>query len=350
VSALACALSAFTSAEAVAEAAENRGFYESGLMQQWRILSEAAAELAGPAALPALEQSADERVRGVAPMVVRVLHLSELSVAAAHLRRQCALPGISAQEGAQMVLKQVILAHGLEPVLAEVGDWIVDPAPEVRRCLVEALRPRGVWTAHLPDLRRDPEPLTPILERVLDDPSLYVRKAVANCLNDVGKDNPDALLRWADRWSGGGPQRRWVLARGLRSLVKGGYPEAMRLVGLSGSDTVAARWAGNLPERVRINQQLLVEVEVANHGSEPARVLAQATLSGPGRGKAPRVRRYRIGAADVPAGGATVIVGRIHFVDFNSQPKLSGWYELSVDVNGRTIAPRRFLYETESPI
>lgn len=148
---------------------------------------------------------------------------------------------------------------------------------------------------------------------MLDDSSLYVRRAVANCLNDVGKDNPDTRLRWSERWSGGGPERRWTLARGLRSQVKRGHPQALRLMGLSRSDALSARWVGYLGGgRVRINQHLLIEVEVANAGSEPARVLAQAMLSGPGRGKSPRVRRYRIGAADILATEAAVIAGRIH--------------------------------------
>lgn len=65
-------------------------------------------------------------------MAVRLLHLKELPEAVEHLRRQCALPGTAVQE------------HGLAPTLAHVGDWAVDPSAAVRRCLVEALRPRGV--------------------------------------------------------------------------------------------------------------------------------------------------------------------------------------------------------------
>jgi len=346
VSELATALAAFTTAEAVERAVEARGFYDSALLQQWRILGEAAVELAGPDSVLALEQSGDGRVRGVAPMVVRLLYLKHLPEAVEHLRRESVLPGTSVQEGAQMTLKLVILEHGLERTLALVRDWATDPVAEIRRCLVEALRPRGVWTPHLPDLRRDPEPLAPILEQVMDDPSLYVRKAVANCLNDVGKDHPETLLRWAERWAGGGPERQWILARGLRSLVKAGNPAALRLLGMGGGDSLTALWRSELPERVLLNQHLVVEVDIHNSGDEPARVLVQAMLSGPGKGSAPRVRRYRIGAADVAAGEAATISGRIHFVDFNSQPKLPGTYELSIDVNGRRIGTRRFEYET----
>jgi 3-methyladenine DNA glycosylase AlkC len=280
-------------------------------------------------------------------MAVRLVHLKDLPTALKFLRRQAALPGTSIQEGAQMILKLVVLEHGLEPTLTQIRDWTTDPVAEVRRCLVEALRPRGVWTAHIPDLRRDPEPLAPILESVLDDPSLYVRKAVANCLNDIGKDNPEILLRWVARWTGGGPGRQWALARGLRSLAKAGNPEALRLLGLTGAETLTARWQSELPVEVRLNQYLPVEVEITNSGSEPARVLIQGTLSGPGRGKAPRVRRYRVAAAEIPAGETSTVSGRIHFVNFNSQPKLYGAYELVVDVNGRPLDSRGFNYTPE---
>lgn len=344
VAALATALGSFTDSEAVLAATESRGFYDAGLLQQWRILAEVAVELAGPAAISALESSLDERVRGLGPAAVRLLYLSDLHMAAACLRRQSALPGTSVQEGAQMVLKALLIEHGLETALPHVLDWATDPLPEVRRCLIEALRPRGVWTGHLTALRRDPEPLVPVLELLLDDPSLYVRKAVANCLNDVGKDNPEVLVRWVARWQGGGAEREWALARGLRGLVKAGHPEALRLLGLAEATSLSGHWRSDFPQQVVINQELPVEVEVTNSGDQPARVLVQGVLTGPGRGRAPRVRRYRIGAASVPAGGTATISGRLHFVDFNSQPKLPGTYELAVEMNGAQIECRRFTY------
>jgi 3-methyladenine DNA glycosylase AlkC len=344
VDALAAELAHLVPAEEVRSAVEARAFYDAGLLQQWRILAEVSTELAGPEVLPALEASDDDRVRGIAPMVVKLRHLADLPYAVACLRRQAALPGTSVQEGAQMALKALLIEHGLDAALRHVTDWIHDPLPEVRRCLVEALRPRGVWTAHLTALRRDPEPLAPLLEPVLDDPSLYVRKAVANCLNDVGKDHPEALLRWATRWQSGTPERRWILERGLRGLVKAGHPEALRLLGLAAPDTLSARWVNELPVNVVLNQELVVVVEVTNAGDALARVLAQGVLSGPGRGKTPRVRQYRLGAVEVPAGGSEIIKGRIHFVDFNSQPKLPGIYTLTLVVNGVAVEQRTFTF------
>ena len=39
----------------------------------------------------------------------------------------------------------------------------------------------------------DPRPVLELLELLRDDPELYVRRSVANNLNDIGKDHPDLL-------------------------------------------------------------------------------------------------------------------------------------------------------------
>jgi 3-methyladenine DNA glycosylase AlkC len=242
------ALTPVVPVEATAAAVTERGFFDAALMRQWQILAEVAIDLASAeAALPLLEASPDRRVRGIAPEVVR-WGLDDPEAAVLHLRRQAALPGTAVQELAQVALKAICVRHSLAVVLPLVSDWISDPAPEIRRCLVEALRPRGVWTGHLMELRRDPAPLRPLLEQVLDDPSLYVRKAVANCLNDVSKDHPGRLLEWAEAWQGdGGAEREWILTRGLRALVRDGHPEALRLLGVSAPDSLEARWTSALP-------------------------------------------------------------------------------------------------------
>jgi 3-methyladenine DNA glycosylase AlkC len=43
-------------------------------------------------------------------------------------------------------------------------------------------------------------PVLALLEELKDDPELYVRRSVANNLNDIGKDHPDVLVDVARRW------------------------------------------------------------------------------------------------------------------------------------------------------
>ena len=57
--------------------------------------------------------------------------------------------------------------------------WVRDPDPNIRRCAIEGTRPRGVWTAHIEDLKQDPEPALALLEPVRSDPSPYVQRSAA---------------------------------------------------------------------------------------------------------------------------------------------------------------------------
>ena len=108
------------------------------------------------------------------------------------------------------------------PAIRLLGPWVRDPDAGVRRCAIEATRPRGVWTTHVEALKRDPEPARPLLEPVRSDPSLYVRNAVGNWLNDASKSRADWVRALCRRWSNESrtPETAYVVRRALRTLAK----------------------------------------------------------------------------------------------------------------------------------
>ena len=61
------------------------------------------------------------------------------------------------------------------------------PNPAVRRWASEGTRPRLPWGERVAALSGTPWPTLPILEALRHDPELYVRKSVANHLNDLSK-------------------------------------------------------------------------------------------------------------------------------------------------------------------
>jgi len=117
-------------------------------------------------------------------------------------------------------------------MMATMNAWAGHENEHVRRLASEGCRPRLPWAMALPGFKRDPKPVIPVLERLRDDPSEYVRRSVANNLNDIAKDHPDLVLKIAKAWLKNAPEsRRRLVKHACRTLLKRGDPRAMKLFG-----------------------------------------------------------------------------------------------------------------------
>ncbi|MCB9669218.1 MAG: DNA alkylation repair protein [Alphaproteobacteria bacterium] len=113
-----------------------------------------------------------------------------------------------------------------------VDRWSTHPNVHVRRLASEGSRSRLPWGLRLQCRIDEPTALLPALERLRDDPSPYVRRSVANHLNDIAKDHPDVVLDIARAWLPGPTERQKLVRHALRTLVKAGDPRALELLGV----------------------------------------------------------------------------------------------------------------------
>lgn len=121
-----------------------------------------------------------------------------------------------------------------QEVMAVVATWTAHPNEHVRRLVSEGSRPRLPWGMQLPAFIADPQATLPLLEALRDDPSPYVRKSVANHLNDIARDHPQVALEVARHWHADAPQERQRLLRhAMRNLLKQGHPQVLALYELA---------------------------------------------------------------------------------------------------------------------
>ncbi len=132
------------------------------------------------------------------------------------------------------------LIHEPARTLQRLLQWTDDPDPHVRRLCSEGTRPRLPWAVRIPAFQADPAPVLPILEKLKNDPSLYVRRSVANHLGDIAKDHPALVFEICERWlADADDDLRWVIRHALRHPVKKMNQEALRL--RNGAKGVAKR-------------------------------------------------------------------------------------------------------------
>ncbi|WP_254946016.1 DNA alkylation repair protein [Cyanobium sp. AMD-g] len=118
-----------------------------------------------------------------------------------------------------------------ERALEQVGQWITDPNPHVRRLCSEGTRPRLPWGKRIASFVADPRPTLPILEFLKDDPSLYVRRSVANHLGDIAKDHPELVFATCERWlrEGASSDLQWLIRHAVRYPAKQGDARARKI-------------------------------------------------------------------------------------------------------------------------
>jgi 3-methyladenine DNA glycosylase AlkC len=118
-----------------------------------------------------------------------------------------------------------------EKTMGRMLAWSKDENHQVRRLSSEGCRPRLPWAMALPKYKNDPSPILEILKNLKDDESAYVRKSVANNINDITKDNPALALKWSKSWYGKSQHTDWIIKHGLRTLLKNGNEEALKIFG-----------------------------------------------------------------------------------------------------------------------
>ena len=88
--------------------------------------------------------------------------------------------------------------------------WARDPDPNVRRAASEGLR--GL-------VKKAPESVWPVIERLRRDADPYVKKSVASVLRNASGKHPEAVEALCARWAKEKhPDTDWIVKNGLRKL------------------------------------------------------------------------------------------------------------------------------------
>jgi 3-methyladenine DNA glycosylase AlkC len=157
------------------------------------------------------------------------------------------------------------IARYPERAFALLMRWTRDESEHVRRLASEGARPGLPWATRVPALIDDPTPVLALLDRLKDDPALYVRRSVANNLNDIAKNHPDRVLDVCEAWlDGASTERRWIVQHATRTLVKSGHPRVWALLGFTRRPQVAVSIITVSPRRVRFGDEVSFSFRLAS--------------------------------------------------------------------------------------
>ena len=215
--------------------------------------------------------------------------------------------------------------------------WASDPDEHVRRLVSEGTRPRLPWASRLRSLVADPMPAVELLDVLFDDPSDYVRRSVANHLNDIAKDHPAIALDCARRWLASGSDRAaWVVRHGLRTLVKHGDQAALALLGFDADAQVALDRLTVTPARVPVGEEVMIEVTLSS-AERPANAAIDYVVHHAGARGARQPKVFKLTTRTIQPGHPETITRRHRFREVSVRRLYPGVHRIEIQVNGRVL-------------
>ena len=139
-----------------------------------------------------------------------------------------ALEIFTQDSSSEFAIRQFILKYE-DKTMNQMKVWAQSSNEHLRRLSSEGCRPRLPWAIALQKFKKDPTKVLEIIELLKNDKSLYVRKSVANNLNDISKDNPHLVIDFVKTNLGVSKELDWICKHASRTLLKKADKQILKL-------------------------------------------------------------------------------------------------------------------------
>lgn len=225
-------------------------------------------------------------------------------------------------------------------MLAYLQDWVKDENVHVRRLVSEGTRPRLPWGERVKAYDDNYAPILALLSQLHSDSALYVRRSVANHLNDLTKDRPEMVIELLQKWQREQPHEHleWVIKHSLRTLIKAGHSGALALIGYGQTPSVAIENFQVAFGEMPLGQQQVFSFDLVSTSEKSQELLLDYTvffMKANGQQK-PKVFKFKTLCL---APQERLSLQKKHwFKHFSTRRLYAGVHSIQVQVNGQAKA------------
>ncbi|QUQ62552.1 DNA alkylation repair protein [Kutzneria sp. CA-103260] len=241
---------------------------------------------------------------------------------------------------------RTFLDADLDRTLATALRWTESPDEHVRRLASEGTRPRLPWARRVPAILDDPQSTVPILDALHRDPSPYVRRSVANHLNDISRADPALAVDVATRWLT--TETLPLVRHALRTLVKAADPGALALLGFPPPAALTVVGPALGAAAVRVGDELPFEFTLRNDGGSEVRLAVDYVVHHRKANGSLSPKVFKLTVRTLAAGESVTISRRHSFRPISTRVYHPGEHAVELQVNGRTFGRTSFELRAQS--
>ncbi|MHC8367158.1 DNA alkylation repair protein [Pseudomonas sp. ZT5P21] len=320
----------------------NEGLAELSIMQRMARVSECLH-----AVLPLSYEASLEVLRALAPRLnsgfvsISLPHYVATYGGHAFEQSMDALKYFTTFGSAEFAIRY-FLRSDFKRALAVMHDWSLDENEHVRRLASEGCRPRLPWSFRLEQVQSDPTLAAAILDNLKADDSLYVRKSVANHLNDITKDHPEWVLDLIEGWSLDNRHTAWIARHALRSLIKQGNQRALAIIGAGGKPEVEIMDVKVDPAVIALGQKITLSFTVKSTVENSQRLVIDYAIDYVKANGSTSAKVFKLKTLTL-TGHATARLSRgQHIKELTTRKHYAGRHAVHILVNGERLAGTQF--------
>jgi len=222
--------------------------------------------------------------------------------------------------------------------------WAEDESQHIRRLASEGCRPRLPWGMGLRKFQKDPAPIIPILEKLKNDQEEYVRRSVANNLNDISKDHPSLVLDLFEKWKSQSKDVDRIIKHACRTLLKDGNKRALMLFGFANPDQLQVSNLSTDQASLKIGDHLRFSFTLTNNSAKTQIVRLEYRIHYVKSSGKTSPKIFQISEGKFPP-GEHAISKKQAFTDYTTRTHFHGEHRIEIVVNGETKAGINFMLE-----
>jgi 3-methyladenine DNA glycosylase AlkC len=215
--------------------------------------------------------------------------------------------------------------------------WAKDESFHVRRLTSEGTRPRLPWANQLKTFIHNPKDILPILKILQDDKELYVRRSVANNLNDISKDNPDITIDFCKKLVDKTDKNKmWLINHALRTMIKKGNKEALSLLGFQATTQIEIRDV-KIPTKAFIGDSIYIEFSLLNIQKKKIDVLVDFSIDYKKANNKNSNKIFKLKTTSIKANQSSDFRKKISLQEMTTRKHYEGEHQVFVHINGEVF-------------
>lgn len=245
---------------------------------------------------------------------------------------------------AEFAIRPFIQQH-YELTYEHLQHWCNSSDYHIRRLVSEGTRPRLPWGAQLPTFITNPDPIFPLLEKLNNDSEGYVRRSVANNLNDISKDHPERVMDTCYQWlKKPTTEKHWIVRHATRTLVKKGEPRVFPLLGYTQSPKLDIELTID-KQRLEIGEEQSFSIQLTSTATESQKLIIDYAIHFMKSNGQQSPKVFKLKSLELSVGTPVKIKKAHSFAPLSTRRYYPGKHCIEIKVNGVSAARCSFIVD-----